>query len=202
MKQFFLQNLQPKFQSMRKNPRFQTCKMLYLGCFLAGFILFFILGKDFLNDISLLNVNALREIRDSTIDKGAFMQYIFLRRMLLLAAGVLAWWWGFGKLYVYGVWACFGFAMGACMYTCLLRYALKGLFLWFFMYFPHVLFYAVALFCGMILSNGVNRSKADKLKFLWQNSLWVFLLLILLGIGIYTESHMNVSMFQDFLQYF
>lgn len=198
MKQLFFQNV----QGLKKNPIFRSCKVLYLSCFFAGFMVFLILGKGFLDNLMLLNVNSLREIKDCSIDKAAFFQYICWRRMLVLAAGFLFWWWGFGKWFAYGVLGCAGFSMGACMYTCLLRYHFKGIFLWIFLYFPHVLFYAVVLICGMILSTGVFRIKAEKLKFLWQNGLWELLLLILLALGIYSEGYINVALLQNYLQFF
>lgn len=161
---------------MKKNPFLHTGKMIYLGCFLAGFILFLILGKAFLDANALLNVNSLREIKDGTIDKDAFFQYVFWRRILVLAAGAFLWWKGFGKFFIYGMLGWHGLSMGACLYTCLLRYHFKGIFLWFFLYFPHLLFFAATLFCGMILSAGKFATKADKLRFLWQHSLIVLAL--------------------------
>ena len=47
-----------------------------------------------------------------------------------------------------------------------------------------------------------NISKEEKLKYLWQNSFLVFLLLVLYLFGIYNESYVNVALLQNFLQYF
>lgn len=202
MKDFISNQLQTKVQGVRKNPRFQTCKMIYLCFFGAGFVIALLLGKDFLDKAGILNVNALKEVRNTSFDKKDFLQYIFRQRILLLAIGAVLWWWNLGKLYVYGILGWAGFSMGICMYTCLLRYALKGIFLWFFMYFPQVLFYTTAMICGMILSSGVHRDKAEKIKFLFQNGLLVLLLIVFCGLGIYTEGTWNAAMLKDFLQYF
>ncbi len=202
MKYSFSQQLQNRFPDIHKNSKAQTFKMIFFLSFLVGFILFLFLGKNFLEDAAILNVASLQEIKDNTIDKGDFGGYILWRRLLLLAVGFLLWWWGFGKLYVYGVLASCSFTMGACMYICLLRYKIKGLFLWFFLYFPHVLCYAAALFCGMIISLNIYRNKADKLKYLLQNGLIILLMLGLVCLGMYCESYINVALLQNFLQYF
>lgn len=187
---------------MKKIPFLRTGKMIYLGCFLAGFVLFLILGKTFLDDNLLLNVNSLREVKDSTIDKGAFFRYISWRRLLVLAAGIFLWWKGFGKWVIYGVLGFSGVTMGACMYTCLFRYHFKGIFLWFFLYFPHLLFYAAALFCGMILTIGRYPDKNEKIKFLWQHWLIVMGFGAAFFLGLYAECYINVPLLQDFLQFF
>lgn len=202
MNQFISEKLQTRVQSVRKNPRYQVCKMLYLVSFGLGFIMVLMLGKNFLSKTELLGVEALIEVRNASLDREKFLKYIFGQRFLIFSAGVILWWWNLGRLYVYGILAWTGFSMGICMYTCLLRYALKGFFLWFFLYFPHALFYAGVIICGMILSSEVHRDRMNKIKFLWQNGLWGILLLVLCAIGIYTEGTWNAAMLQDFLQYF
>lgn len=187
---------------MKKIPFLRTVKMIFLGCFLAGFVLFLILGKTFLDDNLLLHVGALREIKDSTIDKDAFFRYIAWRRLLLVGVCLWLWWKGFGKWVIYASLGWIGAAMGACMYTCLFRYHFKGIFLWIFLYFPHLLCYAAALFCGMILTVGKIPNKAEKIKFLWQHWLFVLGFGVAVLLGMYAESYINVSMLQDFLQFF
>lgn len=187
---------------MKKIPFLRTGKMVYLGCFLVGFVVFLILGKAFLDENLLLNVNALREIKDSTIDKGDFLGYIFWRRLLVLAACIYLWWKGFGKWVIYGVLGYGGITMGACMYICLFRYHFKGIFLWFFLYFPHLIFYAAALFCGMILTTEIYPNKTEKVKFLWQHGLVVLGMVAAFLLGMYAECYLNVPMLQDFLQFF
>ncbi len=187
---------------MKKFPFLRTVKMIFLGCFLAGFVLFLILGKTFLEDSLLLQVSALREIKDSAIDKDAFFRYIAWRRLFLVGVCVWLWWKGLGK---WGIYTCLGWigaTMGACMYTCLFRYHFKGIFLWIFLYFPHLLCYAAALFCGMILTVGKLPGKSEKIKFLWQHWLFVLGFGVAILLGMYAEGYINVSMLQDFLQFF
>lgn len=187
---------------MKKIPFLRTGKMIYMGCFLAGFSLFLILGKAFLENNTLLNVRALQEIKDCVIDKGSFFRYILWRRLFVLGICLFLWWKGFGKWVIYGVIGWGGVTMGACMYTCLFRYHFKGIFLWFFLYFPHLLFYVAALICGMILTVGKHPDKTEKIKFLWQHWLFVAGFIGAFVFGMYTECCWNVSLLQDFLQFF
>ncbi len=202
MKQFISNDLQSKLRDAHKNSGFQKCKMLYLWCFFAGFVLLWIMGKDFWDNISLLSVNTLREIKDSTIDKSAFGQYVLWRRLFVLGTGACFWWWNLGKWYIYGVCGSCGISMGACMCTCLMRYRFKGIFLWFFLYFPYVIFYCGAVLLGLIMAGGSFKNRAEKIRFLWQKGVFVLAMAVLLFLGIYTESHTNVTMLQDFLQFF
>ncbi len=178
------------------------CKMLYLCCFLAGFMIFLFMGKELLNDISLLNIDALKEIKNETLDKGAFFNYLLWRRVLILAAGMLFWWWNWGKWFLYGTIGVSAGSMGICMYICLVRYRLKGLFLWFFLYFPHILFYGAVVICAMMLSTRMIRERQEKIKFLLQKGRWVILLLIVFFLGIYMESYVNTALLQDYLDFF
>ena len=187
---------------MKKIPFLRMGKMLYLGCFLAGFVLFLMLGKAFLDNNPLLDVNSLKEIKDNIIDKGAFFRYISWRRILVLSGCLFLWWKGFGKWVIYGVLGWTGATMGACLYTCLFRYHFKGIFLWFFFYFPHLLCYMTALICGMILTIGKYAGKSDKLKFLQQQWLIVAAFIAAFFLGLYTECYINVSILQDFLRFF
>ena len=202
MKQFLSKQLQNKFTDVRRSPKTKTFKMLMGLSFLVGFILFLFMGSEFCEELSLLDVASLQEIKDNTIDKRGFLGYILSRRLLLLAAGGFLWWWGFGKWYVYGVLGGLSFTMGACMYISLMRYHVMGLFLWFFLYFPHVICYAGALFCGMILARYAFKSRIDKVKYLWQNSVLITVLAAMLALGIYCESYVNVALLKSFLQYF
>ena len=202
MKQFLSKQLQNKFTDVRKSPKTKTFKMLMGLSFLVGFLLFLFLGSEFCEELSLLDVASLQEIKDNTINKGDFLGYILSRRLLLLAAGSFLWWWGFGKWYVYGLLAGLSFTMGACMYISLMRYHVMGLFLWFFLYFPHVICYAGVLFCGMIIARYAFKTRIDKVKYLWQNGMLITVLLAMLALGIYCESYVNVALLQSFLQYF
>ncbi len=202
MAQFLAQKFQENVKNMKKHPTLHKCKMLYLWSFFAGFLLFLLLGKSFIEDISLLSVGALREIKNCMPESDDFWNYILWRRLLFLAAGVIIWWWGFGRWFVYGLIGSAAFSMGICMYTCLMRYRLKGLFLWFFLYFPQAVFYGAALICGMMLSIGTFRTKAEKLKYLWQNIIWLLLTIIMFSLGVYMESCVNVALLQDYLEIF
>lgn len=198
----FVQNVRTRWQEMPKKKEIHIFKTIVMIGLAIGLAVFFFLGKEFVENTALLDADALKEIRDNTIDKGKFFRYIFIRRLLLFVTGVVLWWWGFGRIYMYGVLGGCSIVMGACLYISLMRYPFTGLFLWFFLYFPHMIFYAGTLFCGMIMTNSVLRSKEEKIKYLWQNGLLVLILVSLYVLGIYNESYLNVALLQNFLQYF
>lgn len=187
---------------MKKIPLLRQGKMIYMSCFLAGFVLFLMFGKSVLEDSLLLNVSALREIKDSIIDKKAFFRYISWRRFLALGIFLILWWKGYGKWVIYGTLGWIGATMGACLYTCLFRYHFKGIFLWIFLYFPHLFCYAAAILCGMILTIGKHVDKAEKIKFLLQHWLIVVVFVASFLLGMYAEGYINIELLQDFLIYF
>lgn len=202
MKEFISDTMGKGMQGLHKGTYVKVIKRICTGCFLAGFVLFFIFGREFAESNNLLNVDALCRVKDSSIDKKAFYAYIFYRRSTLLMLGLLFWWWRLGKYYTYTIMGVCAFSMGGCMYTCLLRYDLKGLFLWIFLYFPHVFFYTGELLCAVCLSRTLIQTKEDKLRFLCRNFLPVISLILLHLLGMYTEAYTNTTLLQDFLTFF
>ena len=187
---------------MKKDPRLRLGKMIYLGSFFVGFVLLLVFGKNIWDSNQLLNINALREIKNGVIEKSAFFQYILWRRLMLLSFAGFMWWKGLGKWFLYSTLGYLGISMGICMYTCLFRYHMKGLFLWFVLYIPQGLFYAAAMFGGMILMSEGRKEKQEKIKFLWQNWLIEFGVFAAYLLGIYSESYLNVSLLKSFLEFF
>ena len=187
---------------MKKNPLLRTGKMIYLASFLFGFTIFLMFGKSILEDNVLLNVNALREVKDSAIDKKDFFQYIVWRRLFLLGAAAFVWWKGFGKWFICGMLGYLGMSMGISMYTCLFRYHVKGIFLWVILYIPQMLFYMAAMVCFMLLIEEHLNDKQEKIKFVWKK--WIAVLggLAAYIFGIYAESYLNVPVLQSFLEFF
>lgn len=202
MKQFISDTMGKRMQELYKGSCAKAFKIICLGCFFAGFTLFFLLGEEFAGSNTLLDVAALCKVKDSMIDKKGFYTYILYRRSVFLILGLLFWWWRFGKYYVYTLTGACAFSMGGCMYTCLLRYSLKGLFLWCFLYFPHAFFYTGVLFCALLLCHTPFHTKKEKIRFLYQNILPAMLLLVLFGMGIYSEAYVNITLLQDFLAFF
>lgn len=187
---------------MKRLPLLHQIKRIYIGCVLVSLALFFVLGRDFFKGSSFLNPDSLQEIRDSVIDGNAFFWYILPRRLVFAGTGVFLWRKGYGRAAVYGLCAAVGGVMGGCLYACVSRYYLKGLFLWFLLYFPHMLFYAAALLCVLPFCTEKTDTKAERLRLL--SHFWWALAgsVVLCGLGIYLESHVNTVLLQDFLQFF
>ncbi len=202
MKNSLLQHAGMQITGIRESAKSKRWKLIYGAGFLIGFLVFAVLGRTFVEESELLNVNSLRGVKDAVIDKAAFLQYVFTRRMFWLIAGAVTWWWGYGSLYIYGLLGCCGFVMGACLQAAVIRYSLKGVMLWIFLYFPQVIFYAGVFFCGIILCTGVHKEKVEKIRFLVQNGMTLLLLTCLYAIGIYCEGHLNVVFLQNYLQFF
>ncbi len=207
MKDLLLQHAKSQVEDVRQITKSRRWKMIYGIGFLLGFLLFAILGKNLVMERGLLDVDSLREVKDAMIDKSAFLKYVFRRRLLWLLAGILAWWWGFAKWYIYGILGGYGFVMGACLQTVIMRYGMKGIMLWIFLYFPQVIFYAGVLFCGIVLVNRIpdrvgERWPALKWGTLMQNGLILLCMIGLYALGIYCEGYLNVVLLQNYLQFF
>lgn len=202
MKRFYIQNLRTTWQEIPKRRELSFFKIWILCSFIAGIVVFFFLGKEFVENSDLLDTDALKQIRDNAIDKKEFFQYVLAKRLLVLAAGILAWWWCVGKWYLYGVLTYCSFMMGACLFISMARYPFTGLFLWFFLYFPHMLFYTASLFCAMIVGTGKFHTREEKIKYILQQGLLVCVVMLCYVVGIYCESYWNVSLLQGFLKYF
>lgn len=202
MREFKVQNFGTRWKEIPKQGEFRGIKkILFLG-FSAGLIVLLVWGGEWIADADLLNSDALKELRDSTIDKKDFLEYVMAKRMLLFGIGVILWWWGFCKIYLYIVLTASSFMMGAYFYMSLYRYPFTGIFLWFFLFFPHMIFYVAALICGIMLKSGMHRSREEKIQYLWKNAWKVSLLVLFYIIGIYSESYLNVSLLQNFLKIF
>jgi len=226
MKKSLLQHAKGQIEDIRQVTKSSRWKMICGIGFLLGFLLFTVLGEKIVMESGLLDVDSLRKVKDMVIDKSSFLQYVFRRRLLWLLAGVAAWWWGFGKWYIYGILGGYGFVMGACLQAAMMRYSVKGIMLWFFLYFPQAIFYTGVIFCAIMLVNAIPtrnrgewpalrsnrtsegttvvtyRTGAEKFAALMQNGLILVLLLGVYAVGIYCEGHLNVLLLQNYLQFF
>jgi len=227
MQHSLLQHARDQMTDIRQVTKSRRWKMIYAFGFLTGFVIFAILGEKLVTESGLLDVDSLRKVRDTILDDAAFLQYVFRRRILWLLAGILAWWWGFGKWYIYGILGGYGFVMGACLQTAIMRYSIKGIMLCVFLYFPQVIFYAGTIFCAIILADtiparivakwpalqnsslsdgvsghGVHRTGAEKFRALMQKGLILLWMLGLYAVGIYCEGRWNVMLLQKYLQFF
>ncbi len=202
MKKLIWQNVQTSLKGIPKRKEIHYFKIIYFVSLAIGFGALLFLGKDFPEMTKLLDSESLIGIRDNDINKNDFFGYILSSRTLLLAAGIFFWWWNLGKMYLCIAAAGLGAVMGSCLHICFLRYPLTGLLLWFMLYFPHMLFYAGAIFCGIILSSKKLRGREEKLKYLHQKEMLVLILLGLYALAVYAEAYWNVPLLQMFLQYF
>ena len=177
-------------------------KRMLLWGFLAGLFVFFVYGREIVTDTNWLNQALLKEIRDCPFDGKKFLEYVLAKRMLLFGVGVFVWWWGIGNVYLHIVLAVCSFTMGAFLWVSLYRYPFTGAFLWFFLFFPHMIFYIASMICGIMLKTTIKSSRQEKIQYLWKNIWKVSLMLLLYIIGIYCESYLNASLLKKFLAVF
>lgn len=202
MKYSFSQVLRTKMQEIPTKKEIHYFKMVCYVSFMIGFLVFLCLGKEFVKETTLLDTEALKAIRDNTIESGAFLQYISAKRMLLFVIEAVLWWWGISKIYLYGVWICYSMSAGACLFISLLRYPFSGLFLWIFLYIPHGICYALTLLCAILLAAGKIKGREEKILYLW-NHRWLLVSAISFYLlGIYCESYIHIKLLQHFLKYF
>lgn len=207
MKDFLLQHTKNQMEQVKSVTKSNHWKMVYGIGFLMGFLLLILLGKAMILESNLLDVDSLREVKDCAVDKKAFLSYVFRGRLLWFLAGVVLWWWGYGKWYIYGVLGVYGFVMGACLQTTILRYSTKGVFLWMVLYFPHVILYIGALLCALMLAGSelhgsTYQSRKEKITGLLQKWFIVAGMLLLIAAGIYCEGSLNLRLLQNYLQFF
>lgn len=202
MREFNMQDFRTRFQEIPKQDDVQKTNRIAMFGFFAGLLVFFIWGGNIISDTDLLTKEALKAIRDSTIDKKDFFEYVLAKRLLLFGLGVTLWWWGLCRLYLYAALTIGSFMMGAYLYMSLYRYPFTGIFLWFFLFFPHMIFYYVTMICGIMLKSGMHRSREEKIQYLWKNAWKVILLVLFYITGIYCESYLNVPLMQNFLKIF
>lgn len=202
MNGFFPDTMQKGVHVLYKGVCWRAVKLICLGGFCLGFIVFWILGKDFAESNALLDIDALREVKDAAIDQQAFYAYVLHRRLFWFVLGIVFWWWRLGKYYACFLFGAGAFSMGACMYTALHRYYLKGLFLWIFLYVPQIFCYIGALLCVIWLARIPLHTKEEKWQFLYKNILFLLILCVLFGLGVYLESYVNTLLLQDFLTFF
>lgn len=187
---------------MKRIPFWNDIKWIYPAALLVGFGGLLLFGRAFVEDSTLISVSALREIKDASIDCAAFFKYISWRRIALLVLFLALWWKNLGKWLLFALTGWYGMTMGMSLYVCLLRYYLKGIFLWSFLYFPQILFYALALLCGLLLCSVKTSEKGEKLNRSAMQYLLIPALLAMLLCGMYAESYWNVALLQDFLKFF
>lgn len=202
MREAFTQWMKPQVQNLVADMRIRRIKNLVLLLFAAGFFCFLLFGGDYLEDWTLLDGTALRQIRDSRIEKQDFFWYLCRAYMLPGVIWCLMWWCGLGKKTTFFFLGAGALTMGGCLAVCLMRYYVKGLFLWIVLYFPQAFFYMGALLCGLVLSREGQNSKAEKTAFLFQHILWVAGGILSLVIGIYGESYWSSALLQSYLKIF
>lgn len=175
-----------------------------IGCIgvLLGVCICLCMGKEAVLELELLDVQTLMGIRDESLEGSSFLQYILAKRMLIFVLGAVLWWWGFSKIYWYGIWLGYAASIGICFYISLLRYPFSGLFLWFFLYMPHSLCYIAALICAVLLAAGRIKGREEKILYLWKHKVLLFGGIFCYVVGIYCESYIHITLLQHFLQYF
>lgn len=187
---------------MKRIPFWNNIKWIYPATLFLGFGMLFLFGGAFVEESALISVSALREIKDASIDCASFFEYISWRRIAVLALFFVLWWKNLGKWMLFVLTGWCGMTMGMSLYVCLLRYYLKGIFLWFFLYVPQILFYALALLCGLMLCSIKASGKGEKLDHTALQYLLIAALLAMVLCGMYAESYWNVALLQDFLKIF
>lgn len=202
MKEAFTQWMTPQVRNLAADMRIRRIKNLALLLFAAGFFCFLLFGGEYLADWTLLDDTALRQIRDSRIERQNFFWYLCGAYMLPGAIWCLLWWCGFGKKTTLAFLSAGALTMGGCLAVCLMRYNIKGLFLWFVLYFPQAIFYTGALLCGLVLSWERPGGKEEKTTFLLQHMVWLAGGILSLVMGIYCESYWSSALLQSYLKIF
>ncbi len=202
MKEALKQLFKTKIKKPVAHIRTQKIKKLLLLLFAAGFFFFFLFGKGVVENITLLDGTSLRNIRDMQMDKGAFFRYLCLSHVILIVFCGFFWWYQWGKACMYTLMGFGATTLGVCFAISIVRYHLKGILLWVVLYFPHTIFYFLALLCGVALSQNIGKNCHEKTNALLQNFVWLLGGLCAWLLGMYCESYVSSAILQNYLQYF
>ena len=202
MRESFGKLFQTKFKNPIAQTRIRKMKHLVFLFFAVGFFCFLIFGARFMEDVTLLETSSLKRLRDVGIEPKAFLEYLCVSHAVLFFLFAFCWWYQRGKVCTLA-WISFGaLKLGMCLAVSLIRYQLKGIWLWVLLYLPHTFFYVLALLCGMMLCQTRLSTRTEKVRFLLQNSLWILGILVSWGLGLYVECYVSSDLLRNYLKHF
>ncbi len=179
---------------------------LFFLIFLSGVICANVLGIAAGRELGAMNEYFINRYMYADIQGRELFPFLFYKRipefflMLVLSAGIY-------RTLVADVYICYiGFSVGFLSVIAIMNCGMKGILLMFGFFFPQWLFYAPVLVLwryGLMRYKGIGkehismeRKKAQHMK----ASAWIFLVLALFFMGLFTESYVNPFFLQKIVR--
>ena len=182
--------------------------VFFIGLLLGIFML---KGLDISSKIGGLNKETLNQMKDASIDRKAYLKYLFRNRLWLVACSSVLATTYLGSATAYLTTMGFGTMVAVFFREAIHQYGLRGLLLGFVSMFPQYILYFPAFFllnkwcirlCRLIHTPKCKQSCTGKegLKALHLGQLAFVVFLV--SVGCLTETYMNVPFLQEFLTFF
>lgn len=186
-------------------------KILVFGTgFLLGLVFFYFAGKELITDSGLFSKESIEPLKAFSMNQKGYFIYIAglrIKQFLFVVFCALSVWAG---CFLYLVLGWGGFELGILFYAAMYQYGMRGMFYCMFMLLPHGIFYFLAfvqLMNRKLESDkkyyhkniNINSSKAMRIC---ENLKLVFGMLLLLCLGILSESYINPWLMKWILLFF
>lgn len=175
-------------------------KLLVLGTgFLLGLVFFYFAGKQLIEDSGLLSQESIEPLKNFSMDQNGYLIYIAgirIKQFLFVLFCSLSIWGGY-FLYVVLGWG--GFQWGILFYAAMYQYGMRGMFYCIFMLLPQGIFYFLAFVQFMNKKLGSDKKyyhkniniTSSRAMNIGENVKAFFVIMVLLCLGILSESYIN-----------
>lgn len=186
-------------------------KILVFGTgFLLGLVFFYFAGKQLIADSGLLSKEYIEPLKNFTMNQNGYLLYIAglrIKQFLFVLFCTLSVWAG---CFLYAILGWGGFQLGILFYAAMYQYGMRGAFYCVFMLLPHGIFYFLAFV--QLLNKKLESDKkyyhkninisSSKAMRICENLKVVFAVLLLLCLGILSESYINPWLMKWILLFF
>lgn len=186
-------------------------KLLVLGTgFLLGLVFFYFVGKQLIEDSGLLSQEYIEPLKEFSMNQKGYLLYVLgirIKQFLFVLFCSLSIWAGFAFYAVLG-WS--GFQLGILAYAAMYQHGMKGLFYCIFMILPQGIFYFLAFVKVMnkkLVSDKKYYHKNSNITNnatmrIGENAKMFFVIVLLLCLGILSESYINPWLMKWILLFF
>ena len=186
-------------------------KLLVFGTgFLFGLVFFHFAGKQLIEDSGLLSQEYIEPLKGFSMNQNGYLLYIAgirIKQFLFVLFCSLSIWAGC-FLYVVLGWS--GFQLGILAYAAMYQHGMRGMFYCIFMFIPQGLFYFLAFIQIMNSKLGSDKKyyhkdiniTSNRAMRIGENVKTFFAILLLLCLGILSESYINPWLMKWILLFF
>lgn len=186
-------------------------KLLAFGTgFLLGLVFFYFAGKQLIKDAGIFSQMDIESLKKFSINRNGYLLYIVgirIKQFLFVLMCSLSIWAG---CFLYMVLGWSGFQLGILAYAAMYQHGIRGMFYCIFMLMPHGIFYFGAFVQVMnkkfrsdkkYYHKNINITKSKEMN-IGENVKTFFKILVLLCLGILSESYINPWLMKWILLFF